>query len=444
MKRRATITLIISILFALLAAPVAAQDAATVPPDASAAPTEAVESEAPADSAEPVESSEREGPSTPAAIPTSDGPVVQAVFYFSPTCGHCEYVITEVLPGLFADNGGEYVVTYDESVLPDQPAFYLMSNGQLQLLMVDTSTEDGSTMFGEDTGRLGMDQAGVPRIDFGDGDYLVGSGDIPEQFPGVVAEGLAGEGLTWPPVPGLAQAIAPFIEDGSVPDPEAQAVSAGAEDDDASDSDEAVAVLPLGGGDESWMDRFGNDVAGNSVSVLVLVLLLVSAIAAPVLAIRGSLPRVPGWLIIVLALVGAGVAAYLANVESSGAEAVCGPVGDCNAVQQSEYAQILGIPVGVLGLIGYAAIGGLWVLSRVTTGSLANVSLVLIGVGAWIGTLFSIYLTFLEPFVIGATCMWCITSAVVMMALLWTSAGPAWDAWNRLRAGSLEPANAGT
>ena len=94
-----------------------------------------------------------------------------------------------------------------------------MSNGQLQLLMVDTSTEDGSTMFGEDTGRLGMDQAGVPQIDFGDGDYLVGSGDIPEQFPGVVAEGLAGEGLTWPPVPGLAQAIAPFIEDGSVPDP---------------------------------------------------------------------------------------------------------------------------------------------------------------------------------------------------------------------------------
>ena len=179
-----------------------------------------------------------------------------------------------------------------------------------------------------------------------------------------------------------------------------------------------------------------------SVSVLVLVLLLVSAIAAPVLAIRGSLPRVPGWLIIVLALVGAGVAAYLANVESSGAEAVCGPVGDCNAVQQSEYAQILGIPVGVLGLIGYAAIGGLWVLSRVTTGSLANVSLVLIGVGAWIGTLFSIYLTFLEPFVIGATCMWCITSAVVMMALLWTSAGPA-GSRNRLRAGSLEPANAG-
>jgi uncharacterized membrane protein len=298
-------------------------------------------------------------------------------------------------------------------------------------------------MFGEDTGRLGMDRAGVPRIDFGDEDYLVGSGDIPQQFPAVVAEGLAGDGLTWPPVPGLAQAIAPFIEDGSVPDPEAQTVSTEPQDDDASDSDGAVAVLPLGGGDEGWMDRFGNDVAGNSVSVVVLVLLLISAIAAPVLAIRGSLPSVPGWLVILLALVGAGVAAYLANVETTGAEAVCGPVGDCNAVQESEYAQILGIPIGVLGLIGYAAIGGLWVLSRVAAGSLANVSLVLIGVGAWVGTLFSIYLTFLEPFVIGATCMWCITSAVVMMALLWTSAGPAWDAWNRLRGATLQRANAG-
>jgi uncharacterized membrane protein len=34
------------------------------------------------------------------------------------------------------------------------------------------------------------------------------------------------------------------------------------------------------------------------------------------------------------------------------------------------------------------------------------------------GVLFSIYLTFLEPFVIGATCMWCISSAVLMIILL--------------------------
>ena len=69
--------------------------------------------------------------------------------------------------------------------------------------------------------------------------------------------------------------------------------------------------------------------------------------------------------------------------------------------------------------------------------------LVLIGVGAWLGTLFSVYLTFLEPFVIGATCMWCITSALVMMALLWVSARPAVEAWHRLRGQPLNRATAG-
>jgi uncharacterized membrane protein len=44
---------------------------------------------------------------------------------------------------------------------------------------------------------------------------------------------------------------------------------------------------------------------------------------------------------------------------------------------------------------------------------------------ALLGTLFSIYLTFLEPFVIGATCIWCITSAIVITLLLWTTTGPA-------------------
>ena len=52
--------------------------------------------------------------------------------------------------------------------------------------------------------------------------------------------------------------------------------------------DEALAVLPLGGGDESWADRFGRDVVGNSVSVVVLALLLLTVIAAPIMAIRGS------------------------------------------------------------------------------------------------------------------------------------------------------------
>jgi uncharacterized membrane protein len=48
---------------------------------------------------------------------------------------------------------------------------------------------------------------------------------------------------------------------------------------------------------------------------------------------------------------------------------------------------------------------------------------------ALLGTLFSVYLTFLEPFVIGATCAWCLTSAVVMTLLLWATAPMAAEVW---------------
>jgi uncharacterized membrane protein len=48
--------------------------------------------------------------------------------------------------------------------------------------------------------------------------------------------------------------------------------------------------------------------------------------------------------------------------------------------------------------------------------------------------LFSIYLTFLEPFVIAATCMWCLASALCIVGLLWLTAAPGWAAVDRLRA----------
>ena len=113
---------------------------------------------------------------------------------------------------------------------------------------------------------------------------------------------------------------------------------------------------------------------------------------------------------------------------------MCGPVGDCNTVNQSEYARLFGVlPVGALGLVGYAALSLAWSVSRFASGTVvswARLSLLVMTVG---GTLFSIYLTFLEPFVIGATCAWCLTSSVVMTAMMWLSAGSGRDAWYRLR-----------
>ncbi len=176
-------------------------------------------------------------------------------------------------------------------------------------------------------------------------------------------------------------------------------------------------------------DRFNADRAGNSVSVLVLLGMLLTV------ALRGFPPRVrgrewPSWVVPVLVVVGAGVASYLSYVEVTHAEAVCGPVGDCNTVNQSEYARLLGVlPVGVLGLLGYCVILALWLVRTVGPEKWWKAASLGLWAVALFGTLFSIYLTFLEPFVIGATCAWCLTSAGVMTLLLWAASPGAARAW---------------
>jgi uncharacterized membrane protein len=177
-------------------------------------------------------------------------------------------------------------------------------------------------------------------------------------------------------------------------------------------------------------DRFNMDRTGNSLSVLVLLGMVVS------LVLRGFPPRVrggewPAWVIPTLALVGAGVAAYLSFIEVTGTEAVCGPVGDCNTVNQSEYALLFGVlPVGVLGLVGYGLILVSWVLRHAGSGGTLRLATLGMWGAALLGTLFSVYLTFLEPFVIGATCAWCLTSAVVITLLLWAASPMAARVWS--------------
>jgi uncharacterized membrane protein len=120
------------------------------------------------------------------------------------------------------------------------------------------------------------------------------------------------------------------------------------------------------------------------------------------------------------------VAGYLAYVEIRDVPAVCGPVGDCNAVQNSPYALLLGfLPVGLLGVLGYVVILVAWLWARLNWGGLARwATMALFGLTLF-GTLFSLYLTCLEVFVIRAVCSWCLTSAVLMTLLLLLSIRPA-------------------
>lgn len=213
----------------------------------------------------------------------------------------------------------------------------------------------------------------------------------------------------------------------AVPPPGAGAPAARRDPSAARPTDLAAAVQEMES--MTMMGRFNRDRGGNSLSVLVLVGMLVSLI------LRGWPPRIqartwPGWVVPVLVVVGAGVAAYLSFIEVTQSEAACGPVGDCNTVNQSEYATLFGfLPVGVLGLVGYASILVFWGFGRLTSrAGKERADLALWGL-ALAGTLFSVYLTFLEPFVIGATCLWCLSSAVIMTLLLWATSPSAALAW---------------
>jgi uncharacterized membrane protein len=115
--------------------------------------------------------------------------------------------------------------------------------------------------------------------------------------------------------------------------------------------------------------------------------------------------------IAVLALAGLGVAGYLTWVHYADLEPICaGGSGGCEKVQSSDYAELAGIPVALLGLIGYGAILASLMLPG-DLGRFAGAVLALVGFG------FSAWLTYVELFELDAICQWCVASAVIMTAL---------------------------
>jgi uncharacterized membrane protein len=112
-----------------------------------------------------------------------------------------------------------------------------------------------------------------------------------------------------------------------------------------------------------------------------------------------------------LALVGLGIAGYLTWVHYAGLQPICvGGGGGCERVQSSRWADLAGIPVALLGLIGYAAI----LLSLVLPEDLGRPAAALV---ALVGFGFSAWLTYVELAKIDAICQWCVASAIVMTLL---------------------------
>ncbi len=114
----------------------------------------------------------------------------------------------------------------------------------------------------------------------------------------------------------------------------------------------------------------------------------------------------------VVALIGLGVATYIAIADSGGGAPAClVGGGGCETVANSEYSHLLGINVALFGIVGYI---GLIVAAAIPgdRGRFAALLLSLIGFG------FSAYLTYLELFDINAICQWCVASAVLMTVSL--------------------------
>jgi uncharacterized membrane protein len=113
-----------------------------------------------------------------------------------------------------------------------------------------------------------------------------------------------------------------------------------------------------------------------------------------------------------LTIVGIGVAGYLTYVHYAGIKPACTAGGSCIKVQTSEWSKLDGVPVALIGLIGYVAILATLLAPDRDETRLSTLGLTLIGFG------FSAYLTYRELFSIHAVCEWCASSAGILTILL--------------------------
>ena len=350
------------------------------------------------------------GVALPFSAFAQDEPVVRAVLFYSPTCPHCHKVIQEDLPPLVEKYGK-----------------------QLQILLIDVTTEGGRELYLSAVQAVPIpdDMRGVPALVVGE-TLLVGDKDIPEQLPGIIEQGLASGGIDWPAIPGMDRVLKEAeAQQAAAQTPAAQETPSAGETPQAT----TAPASPTSGAslnpvdvravsEMSVSERLALDPVGSAIAIISLIFMVGMLVWTIVYWAKSNLTLTPGpswinWALPILSIIGMGIAFYLAFVETTGAEAVCGPVGNCNVVQQSDYAVLFGIlPVGVAGLIGYIVILGLWAWQRFGPADKIEKTAWMLPFVVFFGVAFSAYLTFLEPFVIGAICMWCMTSAWIMTILL--------------------------
>lgn len=133
--------------------------------------------------------------------------------------------------------------------------------------------------------------------------------------------------------------------------------------------------------------------------------------------------RALAFAVLVLAIGGMGLSAYLVYENLQGQSGVCAVVHGCQTVQQSRYGKILGVPVSVPGLLGYTVLAAFAVGYLRNFRDLRSQIVPLAFLATLIGFLFSVYLTYIEGWVLESWCIYCIVSASLMTILFagWTA-----------------------
>jgi uncharacterized membrane protein len=276
------------------------------------------------------------------------------------------------------------------------PPLLVKYDQNLQILTIDVTRDEGGTLFHAAVTALGIpsDLQSVPLL-IVENRFFSGLASIQSQFPALIDQSLSAGGTSWPSFPGLTDAL----------------TKAGLASTPATPVDKFLAGQPA-----------------NSLAVVILAGLILSLVGSILVTFRpapGILDAIPEWIFPTLLIVGMGVASYLTYTELTRSEVFCGGISNCTAVQNSQYSKILGVvSIGEFGLIGYFCIGLAWIVHRLSHGMQKEIAAIAMFGFAIFGVSFSFYLTFLEPFVIGATCLWCLSSATIMGLILPLTTGP--------------------
>lgn len=122
--------------------------------------------------------------------------------------------------------------------------------------------------------------------------------------------------------------------------------------------------------------------------------------------------RRSGLVVAAVALIGLAIAIYLTATKLAGGLPVCGVVSGCEDVANSQYSDTFGIPTAAYGVV-YSAVIAVLGLAWWRLGDRRAI-LVAYGLGLF-ASLFVVYLTYLELFVIRATCVWCVGYGVTVI-----------------------------